>query len=339
MISTLSGKEGPCLGWINHELIGSGRLQEHINAFGGEDRFWLGPEGGQYSIFFKPGVPFNFENWYVPPELDTNTFEVVEKNETMVRFKKVMRLVNYSKFVFNLRVEREIKLMNRQQVSKMLGISIEDLDFVAFESINSITNIGKAAWTKETGMLSIWILGMFQSSPSTTIVIPFKGGDNSLSDPKVNDKYFGKIPENRLKIEDGVLFFLADGKSRGKLGISPERAMPFLGSYDEKSNVLTIVSFSMDPAKMDYVNSMWEIQKEPFKGDAVNAYNDGPLEDGSQMGPFFELESSSPAVRLEPGSMLTHIHSTVHLTGDKSTMDRIVQKVFGTSLAEIYAAF
>jgi hypothetical protein len=31
----------------------------HINVFGGEDRFWLGPEGGQFSIFFaKDGVVY-----------------------------------------------------------------------------------------------------------------------------------------------------------------------------------------------------------------------------------------------------------------------------------------
>jgi len=32
-------------GWINRELVASGKRQKHINAFGGEDRFWLaGPE-------------------------------------------------------------------------------------------------------------------------------------------------------------------------------------------------------------------------------------------------------------------------------------------------------
>ena len=30
--------------------------KEHVNVFGGEDRFWLGPEGGQYSIFFVKGT-------------------------------------------------------------------------------------------------------------------------------------------------------------------------------------------------------------------------------------------------------------------------------------------
>ena len=44
-----------------------------------------------------------------------------------------------------------------------------------------------------------------------------------------------------------------------------------------------------------YLNQEWNLDGDPFIGDAVNAYNDGPLEDGSQMGPFYELESVSPA--------------------------------------------
>ena len=58
MTSTSGGKNGPSFGWINYELIESGELLPHINVFGGEDRFWMGPEGGQYAIFFKNGDDF-----------------------------------------------------------------------------------------------------------------------------------------------------------------------------------------------------------------------------------------------------------------------------------------
>ena len=53
MTSTSGGADGPSYGWINREAIASGERQPHINVFGGEDRFWLGPEGGQFSIFSK----------------------------------------------------------------------------------------------------------------------------------------------------------------------------------------------------------------------------------------------------------------------------------------------
>ena len=37
-----------------------------MNVFGGEDRFWLGPEGGQFALYFKPGDPFDLDHWQVP---------------------------------------------------------------------------------------------------------------------------------------------------------------------------------------------------------------------------------------------------------------------------------
>src|SRR5262245_63732478 len=55
MTSTATSRGGLSFGWINRSLIASGERRKHINAYGGEDRFWLGPEGGQFSIFFAQG--------------------------------------------------------------------------------------------------------------------------------------------------------------------------------------------------------------------------------------------------------------------------------------------
>jgi len=76
MTSSADGDKGLSFGWINHELIKSGEVQEHINVFGGEDRLWLGPEGGQFSIFFKNGDPFNLDHWYVPAMMDTEALRL-----------------------------------------------------------------------------------------------------------------------------------------------------------------------------------------------------------------------------------------------------------------------
>ena len=65
MTSTAGGSKGPSYGWINYDAIASGKIQPHINAYGGEERFWMGPEGGQFAIFFEKGVPFDFESWPV----------------------------------------------------------------------------------------------------------------------------------------------------------------------------------------------------------------------------------------------------------------------------------
>src|SRR6267143_731014 len=66
MTSTARGETGNSYGWINYQLIGSDSLFPHFNPYGGEDRIWLGPEGGQYSVFFKKGTSFDFQNWQTP---------------------------------------------------------------------------------------------------------------------------------------------------------------------------------------------------------------------------------------------------------------------------------
>jgi hypothetical protein len=112
-----------------------------------------------------------------------------------------------------------------------------------------------------------------------------------------------------------------------------------MGSFDFENNILTLLICRQPEGKTDYVNSAWEIQKDPFSGDALNSYNDGPLEDGSQMGPFYELETSSPAADLKPGESLSHIQFTLHLTGDHDNLNRVSLQILGVSIEEIKGAF
>jgi len=341
MTSTADGPSGLSFGWINRELISSGVNNPHINAFGGEDRFWLGPEGGQFSIFFKQGDSFDLDHWFTPPPVNEEAFETVEKSDAAVRFRKPMRLINYSGTVFDLDVERTVRLLDEKDLSG-LGLSLPaGVRMVAFASENRVTNTGQAAWSKDTGLLSIWILGMFNPSPKTTIVVPFKPGPESELGPVVNDAYFGKVPPDRLKVsETGVIYFKGDGLYRSKIGIAPARVRPFAGSWDAENGVLTIVHLTVPEGATDYVNSMWQIQERPFAGDVVNSYNDGPAAPGAKpLGPFYELESSSPAAALKPGESLTHVHTTIHLLGDRSALDAVAKAVLGAGLKDIEAAF
>jgi len=57
------------------------------------------------------------------------------------------------------------------------------------------------------------------------------------------------------------------------------------------------------------------------------------------MGPFYELEASSPAAALKPGEELSHIQYTLHLVGDTAKLDKVAREVLGVSLGEIKRAF
>lgn len=334
MTSTAEGNGGMSFGWINYDLIYSNKEEEHFHAFGGEERFWLGPEGGQFSIFFKKGDPFDFDHWYVPKAIDTEPFILVSASKTEANFQREIYLKNYAGFEFKLMVNRNIRLLSKTEIPLLLGVPIpENLQIVGFESNNSITNTGNTPWTKETGLLSIWILSMFNAGNKTTIAVPYKQGNEADLGKIVTDDYFGKVPVDRLKIKNGFIFLNADANYRSKIGISPKRALPILASFDEINEVLTIAQFSLPAFSADYVNSLWEMQEKPFDGDVVNAYNDG-LIDGKQMGKFYELESSSPAATLNVGDSMHHLHRTIHLKGNSNELNEITQTLLGIHLSE-----
>lgn len=341
MTSTTHGSEGLSFGWINRELIASGKTGPHINVYGGEDRFWLGPEGGQYSIFFKAGSPFDLEHWQTPPLIDTEPFDLKSRSAREAVFTRHATLTNYSGTTFALGIERTIRLLAPATAASVLGLHWpEGAHVVAYESVNALTNKGQKAWERESGLLSIWILGMFNPSPETTVVIPYVDGPEDNLGPVVNDAYFGKVPDDRLVARDGVIFFSGDGEHRAKIGLSPQRAKNIAGSYDARNKVLTLVHYDKPADATEYVNSMWELQDKPYAGDVVNAYNDGPPAPGKPpLGPFYELETSSPAAALAPGETITHTHRTIHVEGDEAALDRIAKKALGVGLEAISSAF
>lgn len=333
--STASGLSGRSFGWVNYKAFGE-KPDAHMNAYGGENRLWLGPEGAQYSLFFKPGADMTFANWHTPAAFDTETWNVVSKTDRMVAMQKNMDLTNYAGSRLRLRIDRTVRLLNRDQAARRLGTPLPDgIDWVGYDTDNALTNTGPAAWDRQSGAPCLWMLDMFVPSPGVTVVIPY---EEEAEGKVATTDYFGQIPSDRVTYRNGVLFFKADGKSRGKLGIPPQRAKPLAGSYDSDNNVLTLTAFDIDP-KATYLNQEWKKVPDPLKGDAVNAYNDGPLADGNQMGPFYELESVSPAAFLKPGETLTHRHAVFHLTGNRAQLDAIARKTLGVSIETIRQAF
>ena len=337
MTSTAGGDSGLSFGWINRELIASGKLLPHMNAFGGEDRFWMGPEGGQFSIFFAKGAKFEFADWFTPAVFDTLPYKVASQSRDKAVFTDQFTLTNYSGTQFQVAVNREVRMLGTAAAWKRLGVNASpEVKLVAYETDNKITNAGKQAWKKDTGLLSIWILGMFTPSPSATIVVPIKAGPESDLGVKVTSDYFGQVPPDRLVVKDDVIYFSADGKYRSKIGVNPKRTKGVAGSYDADNKVLTVVQFTVHPGATDYVNSLWKLQDNPYGGDASNCYNDGPPSPGAKpMGPFFELESSSSAAALAPGKSLSHVHRTIHLSGPESALDPVAKATLGVSIADI----
>lgn len=337
--STAEGLEGKSLGYLNYKALDSKEINEHMNGYGGENRFWLGPEGGRYSVYFKPGTEQVYDNWHTPRPIDIEPWEVVSSSQQSVQMKKDMEVLNYQGKLLNLRVDREITLMEPAEIREKLGINPGgQVKSVAYQTKNRITNLNDFAWTKETGTICIWMLDMFNTAPRSLTIVPFHTGDEKQLGKIATTDYFGEIPADRLKIKEELLFLKTDGNSRNKLGVNGMRAKSIAGNYDPDSKRLTITTFDVDPNGV-YLNQEWNPEKNPLTGDALNAYNDGPLEDGSIMGPFLEVESASPAAFLKPGESLGHNHAVFHFVGEEKDLTTITSALFGISIQEIKAVF
>ena len=336
MTSTPAGKAGPSFGWLNRPFIAAGHEDSVFNNFGGEDRFWLGPEAGQFGLWFRQDEPFDMDHWRTPEGFNSGPFEPTEQDQASVAMARRLAVSNYSGTTFDCGVERTVRLLGPGQAAELLGTEVPDgARMVAFESENVLANVGDAPWASDGGLLSLWILGQFKPLPRGKVIVPFRPGSEADLGPRATTNYFGEIPGDRCRFAEQHVLFACDGKHRGKIGISPRRSRGVIGSYDPDGGALTLVKFNqpLTASELPYVNSLWEVQARPFAGDAINSYNDGePTPGAGQLGPFYEIETSSPAAVLKPGESLTHVHRTFHFTGDPEGLDLLARKTLGITL-------
>ncbi len=325
---------GASLGWVNRPQIASGKTGTPFDNYGGEDRFWLGPEGGQFSVFFPPGKPFELPYWQTPAGFQEGAWKVAAQGDGFIGFERRFGVTNSSGTDFDVQVVRRIELLDAAGVGEALGLALPtNLEWVAYRSDNQLTNVGQSAWTAETGLLSIWSLGMFVPADDTWVVAPFSPKGTG---PIVSSDYFGVLPRERLQVDEerSVVKFLADGRYRSKIGLSQSRALPIAGSYTRSEKRLSLILYSVPSEPLPYVNSRWEVQAQPYAGDLFNSYNHGTVQPGKLADVrFYELESSSPGAALEPGQALHHEHQTFHFLGDEAALDVIATRVLGTSLS------
>lgn len=327
LTSTTNGLEGASLGWVNHNYIAKDTIQQGGNPFGGEDRLWLGPLAGQYTLYFPKETPIADEYWHIPKWIDAEPFDLVDHSETEATFQKSFPIENHFGTQFEVQIDRKIRLLSSQEIAQKLDFSFPaSIQMVGFESINTLTNKG-SDWDKANGLLSLWSLGMFPGADSTWVIIPFK--ENKENPIQVNE-YLFEADSSRLRVGEQVVLFKADGKKRSKIGVMPSNAYPIFGSYDASIKVLTIVQFSMGRDTSYFNNHEVPFQENPYKGDVINSYNNNPQMDGSAS--FYELESSAPAKELRQGESISHTHRTFHFVGEEKQLNKISKALLNYSL-------
>ena len=336
-------------GFVNLEAIAAGEVSDQFNNFGGQDRFWIGPEPG---LYFEPPDRIERTAWRVPRVLNEGSWEVVETSLERVILKREMELVNDLGTQFKVLVQRELGQISREDLSRELGVDVDDAHgSVAFSgsySRNQLINVGEA-WTRDTGLLNVWILGQFNAGPNTVVIAPFRGNDElddsavaSTADaadleakagPEFNDEYFGKVSRDtpdRLQVSGNAVIFRADAKREGKFGLGPLRSTGVAGSFDADANLLIVVKFSVHPDQ-SYASFRWDKDpRGPYGGDVFQAYNADSTAKAADS--FYEMESVSPCRELGRGDRVVHRHATFCFQGPRPALDRIAREVLGVSL-------
>jgi hypothetical protein len=326
---------------VNATAIDAGEVDPHFNNFGGADRFWLGPESGQFGLYFPPGAALTRQTWRVPDAFDRGPFKVVRQEEGKIVFTRDMTVSNYVGQKFTVHTEREIGILGAAALPSELGVELPvGVSYGGAYSLNLIANDGEDRWNSEKGLVGIWILGQFNASETAVVIAPFREGDPMEIGPQFNDDYFGRVSvltPKRLKVLGNAVLFRADARWVGKFGIGQRRTTGVAGAMDFAKNLLTIVKFDVPPSPERYGNATWvKEQAHPYGGDAFFSYNNGADRPGDVAeAAFFELESASPVQPLGPGESIRHRHATHHFQGDFDELAALARRILGVDLAAV----
>ncbi|MCK7515058.1 MAG: hypothetical protein MZV70_70970 [Desulfobacterales bacterium] len=238
------------------------------------------------------------------------------------------RFVNYSGTTFDLEVNREVRLLGKAEVAA-LGVPgpgrrqdgrlrfrqqhhqhrRERLDQGHGPALDlDPGHVQSLAGDHHRGPVQGRAGGGARARPSTTPI-------SARSRPTA-------CPSGRARAS---LFFSGDGKYRSKIGISPRPGQALRRELRRRER-------RPDGRPPDRARGRDGLRQLDV-GDPGGALRRGRrqqlqrragLAGAKPLGPFYELESSSPAAALAPGGTLTHVHTTMHFdgTGEGPRRDR-----------------
>jgi len=342
VMTSAFAESAPGFGLVNRAAIMAGPKGTPFANYGGEDRLWLAPEGGPHALFFEPGASQTPEAWFVPSFGSTSGVLIREQPTAtkVILAPTRVRVRDQTGAWLDLTVDRAIEALSRTEVVACLGRVDLDQVFkiVAFRSTNRLS---WADAPPPDALVGLWVLGQFDPSDRTTVLFPFRGdaagndaSPEAIAAAAIKRDYFGVVPDDRLQLllpagpgSFGLARFKADGRLRSKIGLSAAAATGWIGAFDEDRGVLTLVSHTLPPAGAPVPDCDWRVPNpRAAQGDVATSYDHG----GEPR--FFELESLSAALPCEDGASIEHVHTTIHLGGDREELARIARAVLHAEL-------
>jgi hypothetical protein len=343
LTSTAGAEKGVAFGWFDRKALATMSIgKPAVSVLGGEDRLLVGPEGTKFSFFYPAGTELAFPQRKIPGPLDLEGFEVVQTNADSVLMRKNLTLVNRAGNSFAVEIQREVRMLTTMEVQKLFGMMLPDtVKFVAYQTDNRLIHKGGEPWSPDKGLVSLRVLGAQTASPTAVAVVPYhKPADVPKEEKVFHDNLLGVVPEDRVAQDDNAVYFLADSKELGKVGVISKYSSGVAGSYDPSNKVLTVIHTDKPDGNVAYAGARLDESQPILGGESIYLLNEGPLgEGGKSRGRFFVLETASPAPALKPGEALRHVQRTVHFQGSPEELDLIIQTTLKTSRERIEAAF
>ena len=176
-----------------------------MNVFGGEDRFWLGPEGGQFALYFRPGDPFDLDHWQVPRGVRLGRMGRRDPVGNRGPFHKHMTLVNYSRTPFDIDVERTVRMLGAAAMPPRSPGSLRHSASAWSRSNRRTTSrtAERRPGSTDVGPRIRLDPRAVQPGADDDDRDPVRPGPRRRSDRSSTTRYFGKVPRDRLSVATG----------------------------------------------------------------------------------------------------------------------------------------
>jgi hypothetical protein len=288
--SSCDGLDGYSFGFVNVQEIDKDATKQNntefdneiANAFelyGGEDQFTLSPESGVFNLYHNQfsksqdirdpnlselSAGNSSNNGFTDGKFVTDT----EPPDPEIRMRRSVEFSNSIGTRFNLDISRVVRLLELGVVGDVFGSSVAvaleqaDTSYVAFQTANTIVNRGFPI-LRELGLVSMKIRNMLNTGIDSVAIIPFRVGRDIELGQSFSADLFGFAPHSQFRKLPQAVLLRADCKYHCQIGISRNRAIPFLGSVDFRSGNLTLVAFSLPECawEHDYLsNAFCEVE-------------------------------------------------------------------------------
>ena len=373
MTSTADGIDGDSYGLVNvmqieERLKAQGHVMPH-QLIGGEDQLVLSPEGGPFSLFYDYDSEASaIHRHHIEPPIGytEGPFEIdTVPREPEMRLRRNVRMQNLAGARFDIDLIRSIRLHSENDMARLFdpvilaALEQPAISYVSYRTVNTLVNRG-ATFSKYSGLLSLRVRGMYNSTPYHVLVIPFKPGHEEQLGKRFSADFFGTAPHGRLRLMPESLLLRTDGRFRCQIGVSRARAVSRVAAIDFRNGVFSIMEFNLpeDADSCDYLcNDYCETNEgaeadfvatreryllengagNPYAGEVVRAYGNGLSDtDGDTHSSYYEFDTFSPAVELQKNESITHIQHTTHIHADRATLVFLLDALFQIDFDTVY---